>query len=237
MERRLTQQPSLISCVVPAFNAERYLGEALDSILAQKHRPIEVVVVDDGSTDGTSDVATSYPNEVRCIRQENGGPAAALNRGIKEARGEFVSFLAADDLWHEEKLALQMAEFAADENLDLCVTHIQNFWGPELQEEAKRFENHRIAQPMPGYLCVTMLAKADVFARVGDFNDSLQHGNDIDWFMRAREKEIVIRLLPDVLVHRRLHQTNRSRNLASNSRDTILEILKASIDRGRDATQ
>jgi GT2 family glycosyltransferase len=90
---------------------------------------------------------------------------------------------------------------------------------------------------MPGYLCVTMLARAAVFRKVGTFNAALQHGNDLDWFLRAIEKGTVIELLQDVLVHRRLHHSNRSRHLASNSRGAILQILKASLDRKRHSTQ
>ena len=233
-----SEEAPLVSCVVPAYNAERFLGEALDSILRQDYRPIEVIVVDDGSTDSTPAVIARYssdhPDGVRGFHQTNAGPAAALNRGLSEAHGDFVSFLAADDLWHPDKLRLQMEQFNDDEDLQVCVTHIQNFWGPELEEEARRYKDHRIAQPMPGYLAVTMLARRSVFEEVGPFNASLQHGNDIDWFMRARQKKVKTSLLTPVLVKRRLHETNRSRHLASNSRDTILDILKASIDRGRE---
>ena len=224
----------LVSCVVPVFNGERYLAESLDSILGQTYRPIEVIVVDDGSTDGTADVIAGYDGQVRSVWQSNAGPAAAINHGIRIATGDLVACLAADDLWHKEKLTRQVEQFEANGALDACVTHIQNFWVPEMKEEAERFKNHRIAEAMPGYLCVTMLARAEVFRTVGLFDETLQHGNDLDWFMRAREKNIAIALLPDVLVHRRLHDGNRSRHLASNSRDTILDILKARIDRKRD---
>jgi glycosyltransferase involved in cell wall biosynthesis len=99
----------LISCVVPVFNGERYLGEALDSILAQTYRPLELLVVDDGSTDGTAALVTRYRDQIRPLFQPNAGQAAARNLGLSVARGEFVAFLDADDLWHPEKLARQMA--------------------------------------------------------------------------------------------------------------------------------
>jgi len=223
----------VVSCIVPVFNGERYLKQAVDSILDQTYRPLEVIVVDDGSTDGTPDVLAAYDDQIRHVRQVNAGPAAALNRGVREAEGDLLAFLAADDLWHHEKLSRQVRQLEENPGLDASVTHIQNFWVPELRDEAERFKDHRIAEPMPGYLCVTMLIKAEAFRSVGDFNSSLQHGNDLDWFLRAREKHVSIGLLPDVLVHRRLHEGNRSRHLASNSRDTILDILKAKIDRGK----
>ena len=127
--------PSLISCIVPVYNGERYLKEALDSILTQSYRPLEIIVVDDGSTDGTAEVVAGYGERVRYVWQSNAGPWIARNLGLSATQGEFISFLDADDLWHAEKLARQMARFEARPELDLCVTHLQNFWIPELEGE------------------------------------------------------------------------------------------------------
>jgi len=102
---------SLISCIVPVFNGERYLGEALDSILGQTHRPLEIIVADDGSTDRTATVAAGYGDQIRYLYQPNAGTASACNLGLGAARGGFIAFLAADDLWHPEKLMRQMVRF------------------------------------------------------------------------------------------------------------------------------
>ena len=110
----------LVSCIVPVFNGERYLAEALDSILAQTYRPVDLIVVDDGSTDGTAQVAAGYGERITYLYQENSGPAAARNKGIDAAQGEFVAFLDADDVWHEEKLARQMVRFDARRELGVC---------------------------------------------------------------------------------------------------------------------
>src|SRR4051794_39471252 len=124
-----------VSCIVPVFNGERYLREALDSILAQSHSALDVLVVDDGSTDDSAPLAKSYGDRLRYFFQPNAGPAAARNVGLAAARGEFVAFLDADDRWHPHKLTLQLARFGARPELDYCVTHVQNFWVPELKEE------------------------------------------------------------------------------------------------------
>jgi glycosyltransferase involved in cell wall biosynthesis len=224
----------LISCIVPVYNCERYLGEALDSILTQSYRPLEVIVADDGSTDGTASVvAGGYGDRVRYLFQTNAGPAAACNLGLSAAQGEFVAFLAADDLWHPQKLERQMACFEAKPELDLCVTRIQNFWVPELAEEAERLRDQRLAEPVPGYTVVTLLARRSLFETVGQFDSELQHGSDLEWFLRAAEHGAIMDMLPDVLVRRRLHDANRSRHLAANSRDAFVRILKASLDRRR----
>ena len=116
-----------VSCIIPVFNGERYLREALDSILAQTHRPFDIIVVDDGSTDGTPAVVAGYGVQVRYVRQPNTGPAAARNLGVRSGGGEFIAFLDADDLWHPEKLARQMTRFREQPDLDLCITHVEHF--------------------------------------------------------------------------------------------------------------
>jgi glycosyltransferase involved in cell wall biosynthesis len=227
----------LISCIVPVFNGERYLREALYSILAQTYRPLEVLVADDGSTDGTAAVVASYGAQIRYVSQPNAGPAAARNLGLRGARGEFVAFLDADDLWYPEKLTRQMARFAARPELALCVTHARNFWAPELRERAARYSNHRrMAASIPDYSTVTLLAQRTLFDTVGGFDAAFAVGEDTDWFLRAAECAAVMELLPDVLVYRRLHQTNMSwRALPRNSkeREVIVRIIKASLDRRR----
>src|SRR5215471_2204625 len=125
---RRTMSADLISCIIPAYNAERYLREAIDSVLAQTYRPIEVLVVDDGSTDQTGEIVESYGARVHYLRQTNAGPAAARNCGFIEARGDFVAFCDADDVWHTEKLERQWMHLHQRGELGYCVTHCKNFW-------------------------------------------------------------------------------------------------------------
>lgn len=223
----------LVSCVVPVFNGERFLSEALDSIIVQSYQPLEVVVVDDGSTDGTPQVLASYEARIRRLWQPRQGPGAARTRGILSARGQLIAFLDADDLWHPEKLERQMAQFGRRPRLDLCLSYVQNFWMPELQDEAERYRGHRVSQPLPGYSPVAMLARRQVFDAVGFFSPRLRHVHDTEWFLRAREYGAVIEMLPDVLVYRRFHKANRSRLLATASRDEYLDLVKASLDWAR----
>jgi len=227
----------LISCVVPVFNGERYLKEALDSILVQTYRPLEIIVIDDGSTDGTAAVVTSYGAQVRYVSQPNAGQAAARNLGLGEACGEFVAFLDQDDLWHQEKLARQMARFAVRPELDLCVTHGRNFWSLELQDVPPWLQNDpRFIQSLPAYALGALLARRGVFDSVGTFDPALPICEDIDWFLRAVEHGVTIELLPDLLMYRRLHQTNRTWRSAtpkSADRAVFARIVKASLDRRR----
>jgi glycosyltransferase involved in cell wall biosynthesis len=215
----------LISCIMPVFNGERYVKEALDSILAQTYRPIECIVVDDGSKDGTAAVVAEYGKRVRYFRQPNAGETSARKLGLTVAQGEFIAFLDADDFWHTEKLALQMARFRERPGLDLCFTHFQNFWVPELAEEERRYRGHRLSEPLAAYGICTLLARRDAFERFGNFpEDGSRNPQNMIWFLHAAEHGAAIEILPDVLAYRRLHPNNLSRR---NGLDSFFPILKA----------
>jgi len=223
----------LISCIVPVFNGERYLAEALESVLAQTYRPLEIIVADDGSTDGTRGVAASYSDSVTYQCQPTAGPPATRNLGLRTARGEFVAFLDADDLWHPEKLARQMARFEARPEIGACVTHVRHFWIPDLTEEERRFRGHRRAEALPGYYTSTLLARRSVFDTVGEFNPALWHSDATEWFLRAAELGAVVELLPEVLTYHRLHHTNLSRREGEACRQEFIRLVKASLERRR----
>ena len=223
----------LISCVVPVYNGEEYLAETVESILAQTYSPLEIIVVDDGSTDGTAAVAHGFGGQVRYVYQPNLRQAAARNRGIDEAAGELIAFLDADDMWLPEKLSMQHAEFGRRPELGASFTYIQNFWIDELGDEAERFRGHRIAAPLPGYSGSTLVARRRAFEVVGRFDDSLLHGETHEWILRARHCGCTVDILPDVLCRRRLHQRNMSRVHQDRSRNVFLDIIKTHLDRER----
>lgn len=109
----MPKMPPLISCIVPVYNGEKYLDETLDSIFAQTYRPLEVIVIDDGSTDGTGNLVKARTEEVIYVLQDNAGPAAARNVGIATASADYLAFIDADDLWLPDKLTRQMELFDA----------------------------------------------------------------------------------------------------------------------------
>lgn len=224
----------LVSCIVPAFNAERFLAQAIDSIAGQSHPSLEIIVVDDGSTDRTGDVARSHSAGVRCIRQENGGGASARNHGVRHASGEYLAFLDADDLWHPQKIERQLSRFRERPALGISVTCMSNF----------RVSAHDADAPVraggdgsviPAYSMSTMMAGRTAFERVGVFDDTLRHADDTEWFLRARAAGIEMELVEEVLAYRRLHSENLSLTGRSASIDEYLRLLKKDIDRRRRA--
>jgi len=222
-----------VSCIVPLYNGAAYLCEAVESIWAQTYQPLEVIVVDDGSTDDIATATRQLGVRIRYVRQDNRGPAAARNHGVSLARGELIAFLDADDLWHPEKLARQAARFAERPELEISLTHFRNFWMPELAEEEKRFRDHPITRSKPGYTAQTLVARQRTFERIGGFDPKARHKDVIAWLLQARRAGAMIEVLPDVLVRRRIHTGNLSRQRNAEDAAELLALVKALLDQRR----
>jgi glycosyltransferase involved in cell wall biosynthesis len=220
-----------VSCIVPAFNSERFIGEALESILRQRAAPAEMIVVDDGSTDGTAAIVAGFGNRVQYVRQPTSGPAATRNAGIAASRGEFIAFLDADDRWHDEKLERQLACLAADQAIGVCVGRAQNFWAEELAHEQARLQEHPRARPIPAYVSGAMLARRGVFERVGPFDSGLWFADAADWFVRARRLGVRVHALPEVLLYHRMHRGNISRRMSRESKSEFINVVRGVIHR------
>ncbi len=179
-----------VSVVIPTYNQEKFLAEAIASVRAQAWPDLEVIVVDDGSTDGTADLLLRLEAEggLRWFRQENAGAAAARNRGIREARKEWVAFLDADDFWLPGKLAAQFEALRQSPAAGLCYTDVLiRFEDGEERELACRPS----ARPLLWELLTsnffatpTALVRRDCFGRVGLFDAELRTGEDWDMWLR-----------------------------------------------------
>lgn len=204
---------ALVSVVIPFYNPGAYLVEGVASVLDQGYRPLEALLVDDGSTDGSADVATRLAapgTPVRLVRlATNQGPAAARNAGLRAAQGEFVTFLDADDLMVADRLALQIAYLAAHPAVDAVVGLADNVLEPGVVPPA--WFRSVGAGVRTGYAYATsVLAHRRVFDRVGGFDPALRVGEDTDWMLRARAAGIRIARIDRVLLRRRIHGANLS---------------------------
>ncbi len=223
-----------VSVVVPVYNGNRYLAAALDSVLDQSSPPMEVIVVDDGSSVPPDEVIARFGSRVRLLHQENRGPASARNLGIQRASGEFVGFIDQDDLWTTDRLALQLARLVAESELDLCFGHVELFWEPNVETEARAYQQHARGQVVPGYTTPAMLARRGAFERVGLLNPDLRFGDATDWIMRARAAGLRSTLIPDVVLRHRMHGSNLTRQREDSKREFV-HVVRTHLGRQRSA--
>ncbi len=222
----------LISVMIGVYNAERYLAEAIDSVFAQSYRPLELIVVDDGSEDGSGEVARRYGAALTYARQENAGNGSARNHAVRLASGELLAFLDADDRFVPGKLEHQFAALQADPTLDMVFGHVREFVSPELTEVQRATVRPPAPQPLPWPAPNLMLIRRESFARVGPFSESVKVGVTVDWYARAAEAGLRSAMLPEVVLERRLHLTNNGLR-ERDSRQQYLHVLKAALDRRR----
>lgn len=222
---------SQVSVIIPVFNCEKYLAEAVESALAQTYRPLEVILVDDGSTDGSADIARHFATSVQYDFGNHEGPGATRNRGVNLARGSFLAFLDGDDLWVENKLACQMTVFNKNPELDMTFGYVRQFHSPELDESRKATIDGD-GEIMTGPHAGTMLIKRESFFRAGHFDTNWRVGEFIDWYIKAIEAGLRSFTLPEVVMKRRLHGDNMVIRERKSQTDYV-RILKASLDRRR----
>ena len=220
----------LVSVIIPVYNGERYLGGAIENVLAQDYRPIEIIVVNDGSTDNTEAVARHYERDIIYVRQENRGPAAARNKGLQTASGDIIGFLDVDDLWIGNKLSVQLARLAEDSSVEIVLGLTQLMKLESYEESRPKFEKWH--DPFCAFLFGAAVFRKSVFEKVGFFDETLHHGEDTDWFMRIREKGISMTIIQETSLFYRRHESNMTLDSAAKNRDCI-KALKKSLDRRR----
>ncbi len=217
----------LISVIIPAYNVARFIEEAIRSVLAQSYRPLQIIVIDDGSTDGTSQAAAGFGELVEVHRVAHRGASSSRNEGIARARGSRIAFLDADDLWTIDKLTLQAAALDSDPELEAVFGHAIQF------HDNTRDENGAHSPLMAAYAPGAMLIRAEALARIGPFDPELPRGDVVEWYVRARERGLRHRLLPEVVLHRRIHGANLGTYNRDEQRAEYLRIVKGALDRRR----
>jgi len=223
--------PGLASVIVPAYQAEAFLEEALESALRQDYEPVEVIVVDDGSTDRTAEIAEGQ--DVQLLRRAHGGPAAARNHGLAAARGEFITILDADDVWPANRISNQVDCLAAHPGAGLVIGLTEFFLTPgePVPPHFPQYLDGPVAGHMPA-----ILARRSVFEAIGGYDESLVPlGEDVDWFLRAKDAGVGIVKLDSVVLRYRIHARNTSRDNDAN-RAVMLRLLRASVLRRQGAS-
>ncbi|MFC1575593.1 glycosyltransferase family A protein [Gemmatimonadota bacterium] len=218
----------LVSVIIPVFNGERFLAEAIESVRAQSHEHWELLVINDGSTDATPEIVSRYP-EARYLRQDHQGQARARNWGVELAAGEFIAFLDADDIWIPNKLKDQMNAFESDPGLDVVYGLAQVILEPGAGEPPG-WQN--AGSTLPSRLPSAMLVRKAAFLRVGGFDDSLSTAEGIEWCARAEHLGLRRRILEEVVYRRRIHDRNTAR-LTDQSRMEYLRTVREALNRAQ----
>jgi glycosyltransferase involved in cell wall biosynthesis len=226
----MTRGAPLVSVVLPVHNGERFLGEAIQSVLDQTYGPIELIVVDDGSPDRCAAIARSY-SQVRLVEQANQGVGAARNAGVAAAHGDFLAFIDQDDIWLPEKIHAQI-RMLDDDSIDYCLVHEQRFLEPS-EVLPVWMKPELLSTPLLTFDPSVMLVRRRTLARVGLFNPAFVQASDADWCFRASELGMKYAVAPGTLVRRRIHTHNNSRFVSRNKAE-LRRIAYASMKRRRE---
>jgi glycosyltransferase involved in cell wall biosynthesis len=225
----LDSQDFFVTAIIPVYNGEAFLADAISSILRQHHEPLEVIVVDDGSTDNSAAIAKSFPS-VSYVYQANRGAPSARNQGLKMAQGDMIGFLDADDLWSDDKVKLQLSCFRRKPSAEIVVGYTQRMQKINLAEGRHEFRN--FSDPVLGMDFVASLIRKSVFNKVGPIDETFRQCDDWDWFMRAKELGVNMLVHKEVSRFYRRHDGNIT-NQTEKANHYQMMMLKRSLDRRR----
>ena len=218
-----------VCVIVTVFNGQTYLRGALESVVQQVYRPLQLVVVDDGSTDESAAIARSFPEAV-VISQENQGVAGARNTGIRASDAEVLAFLDADDFWEPTKLSLQMAFMDAHPEVEVAYGRFRQFLSPG-QECPEWVDASSLEQLDAGYspLPSTLAVRRSAFERVGLFDPAFRNCDDLEWYFRVRSAGVRMALVEEAVTHRRVHPDNLSHQSQRDRQPIILQLARARV--------
>ncbi len=219
----------MVSVIIPVFNGEDFIRDAIEYIISQNYPALEIIIVDDGSTDRTSEIVNELPVDFRYFKQPNAGPASARNRGIRDASADLLVFLDVDDIWPENNLHLLVDEMQHEPDADVIRGYAQIM---EYNEETGEYDY--VGSPVetfPDYIGAAIY-RSSAFEKVGLFDTSLKFGEDTDWFNRAEEVHLNVKRLEDMTLLVRRHGKNMT-----HGKDIVelgaLRVFKKSMDRER----
>jgi glycosyltransferase involved in cell wall biosynthesis len=231
-----SEKASQVSVIIPTYNRSRIIKEAVDSVLAQDYKDVEVIVVDDGSTDNTSEALASYGDEISVLFQDNKGVSAARNRGIAEASGQFVAFLDSDDLWLPQKLSTQVEFFQQTPDAFICQT--EEIWvrnGIRVNPGKRHKKPSGMIFEPSLELCLVspsaVMIRRDVLDDAGGFDETLRACEDYDLWLRISCRFPVYLIETPLIIKRGGHddQLSKGAGLDRFRIKAIEKILKTGV--------
>lgn len=226
-----TENHPLVSIIMIVKNGERFIRQALDSIMAQSYRPFEIILVDGNSQDKTLEIAAEY-NPIRILQQVGTGVSDGYNTGIRAATADFVAFLSHDDLWTPDKLTVQMNYLIGHPEI-MFTNCLRTFFLEPGSGIPEGFRRHLLVGEHPAMIMESLVARKTVFDQVGYFNIALRTAEDVDWYSRATDLKIPSIMLPQVLLRKRIHDRNISMDVDKNNQN-LLVALRASVVRKKE---
>lgn len=224
----------LIDVIVAVYNGENFIANAVESVLQQTWQNVNLIVVDDGSTDGTANALQQLKSRhtgFTVISRPHLGVSAALNAGLAASTAAYIALLDADDLWHKTKLEKQMHAMQ-QQGADICFTYMAEFETAVPGEDKNIYPTRQ--QPFKGYAKTAMLTHKSNFEKYGIFNEGTAIGDFIEWYSRLVRDGKPFLMLEEVLAYRRVHSSNTTRNLNKNA---YLEVLKRHLNEKRKLSQ
>ena len=203
----ITKEP-LISVMMPTYNNAKYIGQAIDSIYAQNYGNIEIIIVDDGSTDNTKEVVQQY-KDIKYFYIEHKGIPFARNVALENAKGEYIAFLDSDDYWLPNKLNTQMQYFKEHPDCEIVFTKYENFFENEYVKKKKRAIYEKNSEDKFKHYLPSSLVKKELFEKYGNFDENFKTGEDTEFVTRIKENKMNIEhFINNVFYRRRLHGKN-----------------------------
>lgn len=222
----------LVSVIMAVRNGERFLAQAIESVLAQDYQTIEILLIDGQSNDRTAEIARSFPRIGYMLQPDRGIPNA-YNLGVQSAAGEFLAFLSHDDLWMPDKISCQLEMLIKNPLLGYCVAQTQFFLDEGCDFPSHALREEILVQPTLIRIMESVMFRKTVFERVGLFNPTYTTAEDVDWFVRAEDLGIQCGVVHKVLLHKRIHAANTSVYARENMRN-VFDVLRRSARRKRE---
>ena len=215
-----------VSVVIPVYNNDKYIGQAIRSVLDQTVKADEIIVIDDGSTDNSAQAIKIFEQDIRYYYMENSGAGAARNMGAEKSTSTYLAFLDADDIWEPGKLAVQLNEIK-NNSYDIVFGMVIHFYSPDT-DEAFRQRYKCPEEPMAAQYPSAMLLSKESFYKAGCFDPKYRAGEFIEWYHRAKQLDLISYTVPDVLVKRRIHYNN-SGIINKNSQSDYFKLVREMI--------